>query len=84
MNKKKFWNNNYTKYESNGDEKKKLITREISLKKIKPYLRNIITDLQNSNTWKIQLIISINFTSSKDAEEERAMHAMSDKIKLTP
>ena len=65
-------------------KKRNLSLEKYLWKKIKPYLRNIITDLQNSNTWKIQLIISINFISSKDAEEERAMHAMSDKIKLTP
>ena len=31
------------------------------LNKIGPYLRNIIIDLQNSDTWKIQLTIAINF-----------------------
>ena len=44
-----FWNNNYIEYESNGDKcKNKYIN------KIKPYLRNIITDLQNSHICKIQ------------------------------
>ena len=28
-----------------------------------PYLRNIIVDLQTSDTWKIQLTIAINFIS---------------------
>ena len=40
-------------------------------------------DLQNSDTWKIQLIIASNFISSKDAEEERVMHSRSDNIKFT-
>ena len=31
------------------------------LNKAGPYLRNIIIDLQNSDTWKIQLTIAINF-----------------------
>ena len=31
-------------------------------------------DLQNSDTWKIELTIAINFISSKDAEEEHVMH----------
>ena len=43
----------------------------------------MIIDLQNSDTWKIQLTIAINFFSSKDAEEERVMHARSDNIKFT-
>ena len=28
-------------------------------------MRNIIIDLQNSDTWKIQLLSAINFVSSK-------------------
>ena len=45
-------------------------------------LRNIIIDLQNSDTWIIQLTIAINFISSKDAEEERVMHSRSDNVKF--
>ena len=50
--------------------------------KIESYLRNIIS-LQNSETWKIQLTIVINFISSKDSEPEHVMHSCSDNIKLT-
>ena len=46
-------------------------------------MRDIIIDLQKSDTWKIQLTIAINFISSKDAEEDRVMHSRSDNIKLT-
>ena len=46
-------------------------------------MRNTIIDRQNSDTWKIQLTISINFISSKDAEEKRLMHSNSDNIKFT-
>ena len=45
-------------------------------------MRNIIIDLQNFDTWKIQLTIAINFISSKDAEEECVMHSRSDNIKF--
>ena len=48
------------------------------LNKIKPYLKNIIVDLQSSYTWQIQLTIAINFISSKDTEEERVMYSTSD------
>ena len=48
------------------------------LNKTKPYLRNIIIDLQNSDAQKIQLIISINFISLKDSEEECVIHSSSD------
>ena len=50
---------------------------------MKPYLRNITIDLQSSNTWKIQLTITINFISSKDAEEEHVMHSRSKNTKFT-
>ena len=33
------------------------------------HLRNIISDIQNSDTWKSQLTITINFVSLKDVEE---------------
>ena len=51
---------------------------------MKPYLKNIINDLQNSDTSRIQLTIEINFITSKDAEEERLMHSTSDNINFSP
>ena len=36
--------------------------------------------LQNSNTWKTQSTIPINFVSSKYTEEECVMHSRSNKI----
>ena len=53
------------------------------LNKIESLLRNMIIDLQNSDTWKIQLTIAINFVSPKDVKERRAMHSSSDNIKCT-
>ena len=49
-------------------------------------MRNIITDLQNSGAWKIQLAIEkdIIVISSKDVEEEHVMHSSSGNIKFTP
>ena len=63
-----FWNNSYIEYKSNGDRYKKLITINEYINKIEPYMRNIMIDIQNSDTWKIQLTIAINFIFSKDAE----------------
>ena len=68
--------------ESNGDRKRNFSPDQY-LSKIEPCLRNIINNLQNSNAWKIQLIIVINFISSKDSEEDRVMHSSSDNIKST-
>ena len=68
--------------DSNGDKNRNLSLDEY-LNKIRPYLRNITIDLQNSDTWKIQLTITINFISLKDVEEERVMHSRSNNIKFT-
>ena len=46
-------------------------------------MRDRIIDIEESDTWEIQLTIAINFTSSKDVEEERVMHPKSNNIKLT-
>ena len=46
-------------------------------------MRDIITDLQIYDTWKIQLTIVINFVSSRDAEEERVIHSNGENIKIT-
>ena len=43
-----FWNTNYREYESNGDKNRNLSLDEY-LHKIKPYLRNIIINLQKSD-----------------------------------
>ena len=65
------------KYESSGDRNKNISIKEY-LNKIKRYLREIIINLQKSDAWKIQLAIAINFISSKNVDEERAMHSNSN------
>ena len=53
------------------------------LDEIRPYLRDVVNDLKQSDTWKIQLAISINFVSSKDINnEECIMHSKSDNIEI--
>ena len=53
------------------------------LSKIKPYLTNIIIDLQNSDTWKNLLTILINFISLKNAKEVHLMHSRNNNKKFT-
>ena len=43
---------------------------------------NNINNLKKSHTWKIQSMISINFMSSKDTDEDRLMHSESDIIEI--
>ena len=53
---------------------KRMVVNEC-LNEIKPYLRDITIDLQNSGTWKIQLAITIYFVSSKNVDEEHVMYS---------
>ena len=78
-----FWNNNFIKYESNSDKNKNLSVKEY-LNESKSYLKDVITDLQKSSTWKIQLTIAVNFISSEDNDEEQVMHSRSDNIEVLP
>ena len=73
-----FWSNNYTEYKSNGN-KNKILSVEEYLDKIRSYLRDIVNDLKQSDTWKIQLTITINLISAKDDnDEEHVMDSKSD------
>ena len=64
-----FWNNNYIEYESNDDKHKALSIKDY-LDKIKPHLKDTTKNLKQSDAWKIQLTIAINFISSKDNNVE--------------
>ena len=50
---------------------------------IRSYLKDIIKNLKQSDTQKIQLAIAINFISSKDDVEEHVMHSKSDNKEVT-
>ena len=76
-----FWNKNYIECQSGDDKNKKLSVKEY-LDKIKPYLGDIIINLQKSDSWKIQLRIAINFISSKDVDEEGVMHSKNKNIEF--
>ena len=67
-----FWNNNYIKYKIIGNRNKNLSVKEY-INKTEPCLRDIVINLQKSDTQKIQLKLAINFIFSKYVTEERAM-----------
>ena len=78
----KVWND-YIKYESNTDRNKNVSVKEY-LNVVKLYLKDMITNLQITDTWKIQLTIAINIISSEDIDEQCAMHSKSENIKVMP
>ena len=65
--------NNYKYYESRGDKGQKKLSVKQYLYMIMPYLADLVNDHKNirneSNEWKIQLNMGVNFISSKDAGE---------------
>ena len=73
--------NNYKYYESRGDKDKKFSVKQY-LYKIMPYLSDLINDHKtnenNSNEWKIQINMHVNFVSSKDTGETRTIFVWSD------
>ena len=45
-------------------------------------MKDIIKNLKNRHTWKIQLTLTINVKSSKDTNEEHLMSSKSDIIEI--
>ena len=78
---KSAFNGNYIEYESKGDKNKNLSPKEY-LDMIRPYLSDMINNHKTRREWKIQLTMSINFISSKDSNETRAMHTKSHNIEI--
>ena len=60
--------------------KDEMLSIEDYLDKIESYLNNLIDNHKTQGEWKIQLIMVINFISSKDSNETRTMHRESDNI----
>ena len=76
------WSNNYIDYKNNGD-KKRILSVEEYLDKIRQYLKDIINNVKQSDTWKIQLAITVNSISSEDDNyEEFVMHSQNDNIEI--
>ena len=46
-------------------------------------MKKMIVDLQESDAWKIQLTIAINFIFPRDAEEKRVTYSKNKNISFT-
>ena len=72
----------YKYYESRGGDKDKKLSVKQYLYMIMPYLNDLINDHKafrnESNEWKIQLNMSINFISSNDSRDIRTFFVWSD------
>ena len=74
-------NDNFVEYKSNS-KKDKSISIIRYLNNIREHLRKLINDKRKKEEWKIQLIMKINFISSKNLIETRDMHSKSDNIEI--
>ena len=78
---KSSFKNNYKYYESRRDKDKHLSVKQY-LYKIMPYLSDLINDHKtirnNSNEWKIQINMYVNFISSNDKGEIRTIFVWSN------
>ena len=95
---KNAFDGNYIQYESNGDKGKNLsIKRYLKMIKpyLSDLINNHKTHglaryhsgnkswvEKTSSEWKIQLIMAINFLSSKDSDETRTMHTKSNNVEI--
>ena len=74
----------YEYYESRDDKDKKLSVKQY-LCKIIPYLSDLINDhktIRNeSNEWKIEINMHVNFISSNDTGETRTIFVLSNNEK---
>ena len=81
---KSSFKNYYKYYESRGDKDKKLSVKQY-LYKIMPYLSDLINDhktIRNeSNEWKIQINMHVNFIMKNNNEEIRSGNETDDIIK---
>ena len=91
-------NNNYIEYKSKGDKDETLsiieylnmirpylrdiINDHKTQGKWKVNSGNKVIDYKTQGEWKIQLTVRINFISSKDSNETRPMHTISDNIEI--
>ena len=75
------FNDNYVEYKSDS-ERDKSISIKTYLDKIREHLRKMINDKKKSGEWKIQLVIKINFISSKNFNDVRDMHSKSDNVEI--
>ena len=73
--------NNYFEYKSNSYRNKALSIVEY-LKEIKQYLKDFVNYVKKSDKWKIQLILTISYISSKGIDKEQVMHSKSDSIEI--
>ena len=73
------FNDKFNKYKIN---RSKRTSFEEDLEKIRPYFGDMIDRFKKLGEWKIQLIMNVNFISSKDSDDKQLMYFKSDNIEI--
>ena len=73
------FSDNFVEYQSTGNRS---ISIARYLNNITEHLRKLINDKKKSEEWRIQLIMKINFISSRDFIESRDMYNKSDNFEI--
>ena len=75
------FSDNFVEYKSDS-KKDQSISISDYLNNIREHLRKLINDKRKKGKWKIQLIMKINFISSKHFNETRDMYCKSDNFEI--
>ena len=75
------FSDNFVEYKSDS-KKDKSISIARYLNNIREHLRKLIHDTRKKEEWRIQLIMKINFISSKNFTDTRDMHSKSDNVEI--
>ena len=75
------FDDNFVEYQSNS-KKDKSVSISSYLNNIRKCLKKLIDKKRKKGEWKIQLIMKINFISSKNFNETRDMHSKTDNIEI--
>ena len=75
------FSDNFVEYKS-GSEKDKSISIASYLNKIREHLRKLIDDKRKNGEWKVQLVLNINFISSKNFNETRDIYSKSANFEI--
>ena len=75
------FSDNFVEYQSNGDRDKSIsIARYLNI--IRENLRKLIDSKKNNGEWNIQLIMKINFISSRHFIESKDLYSKSDNFEI--
>ena len=75
------FSDNFVEYKSDS-KKDKSISIVRYLNNVREHLRKMINDKRKKGEWKIQLIMKINFISSKNFNDTRDVHNKSDNVEI--